>query len=412
MITKLKIDHYKSLHSIELFPKKVNIFVGPNGSGKSNIIDVLRFLKNAIQYDLDRAVSERHGIDSIREWSRGRPYNVNICIDISTESGYGSYSLSLGSSENHYVILREEATWTDEFTYVIGDEFDPEEPSFLQPSSEADDEDVTSIRRTQSFVRFRDGKVLLSTTAGNFVRERSMKIENADELFLPTTRSGMMSFWYNFTNISRSISDFEAYVIFPNTLREPQTPSNDLRLLSDGRNLTSVIKSMTKSRRGSRLKEDIVTGMNLIMPSLENIIIQSIGGFLVPVFRVTESDGRSHNFNVSQISDGSLRVLGLLTALYQPSRPSAIALEEPEQTVNPGVLGLLADSIQSQPDNSQLFVTTHSPDLLDKFDAQDVFAVDLHEGITRCDRVSDAQLDIVRNKLFSLGELMSIEGIS
>ena len=75
--------------------------------------------------------------------------------------------------------------------------------------------------------------------------------------------------------------------------------------------------------------------------------MQLIGGFLAPVFEVQEGENAQHEFNVSQISDGTLRMLGLLTALYHPNRPQVIALEEPEQTVNPGVLLILADAIKT-----------------------------------------------------------------
>jgi predicted ATPase len=82
------------------------------------------------------------------------------------------------------------------------------------------------------------------------------------------------------------------------------------------------------------------------MPTLESINIQGLGGLMVPIFRVREDAGRIHNFNVSQISDGTLRVIGILTAPYQPNRAEVLALEEPEQTVNPAIVGLLAEAIQ------------------------------------------------------------------
>jgi predicted ATPase len=152
--------------------------------------------------------------------------------------------------------------------------------------------------------------------------------------------------------------------------------------------------------------------MRLVMPSLDSIRIQSLGGLMVPAFRVKESSGKTHDFNVSQISDGTLRMLGLLTALYQPAIPYTLAMEEPEQTINPGVLSILAESIVEVSAKTQMLVTTHSPDFLDKFnDPSVVFSVNMNDGITRSGPIQESQLKAVRDHLFSLGELMAIEGL-
>jgi predicted ATPase len=168
---------------------------------------------------------------------------------------------------------------------------------------------------------------------------------------------------------------------------------------------------MRRTKRGSEAISQIVDAMKLILPNLERISILNVGGFLVPQFHVAEVGGRSHTFNVAQMSDGTLRVLGLLTALYQEPRPAIIALEEPEQTVNPGVLTVLADCIKEVSRRSQVIVTTHSPNLLDQFEPADVRTVELVGSKTRVGQVGTTQLGAVRDRLFTLGELMVAEGL-
>ena len=153
--------------------------------------------------------------------------------------------------------------------------------------------------------------------------------------------------------------------------------------------------------------------MRLVVPELENITVQSVGGFVTPQFRIFDpgSATKSHTFNVSQMSDGTLRILGLLVALYQDPRPSIIALEEPELTVHPGVLQLISDSILEVAETTQILVTTHSPVLIDKFDPSHVFAVESKGGVTVARPLSNIQKDAVKKRLFSLGELMTVEGL-
>ncbi|MCQ4062585.1 AAA family ATPase, partial [Klebsiella pneumoniae] len=77
--------------------------------------------------------------------------------------------------------------------------------------------------------------------------------------------------------------------------------------------------------------ESMLDALRIMMPHISDFRVISAGGYYVPVIKVTEPWGESHEFNMSQISDGTLRGLGILASFYQPSAPEIIALEEPEQ---------------------------------------------------------------------------------
>ena len=139
---------------------------------------------------------------------------------------------------------------------------------------------------------------------------------------------------------------------------------------------------MRKTKRGTEALNSITESMKALLPNLERISVLSVGGYLVPQFHMLEATGKRHVFYVSQMSDGTLRILGLLTALYQEPRPTIIALEEPEQTVNPGILPIIADAIREVSKNIQVIITTHSPHLLDQFDPSYVRPVELVAGKT------------------------------
>jgi predicted ATPase len=109
MITKLRIEHYKSIQSLELALRQVNIFVGPNGAGKSNIIDGIQFVRDALRYGLDAAITERHGLNSIRQWAPTRPYHIRIVLEIGSKAdarvGTGLFAFTLASRRDEYLIL-------------------------------------------------------------------------------------------------------------------------------------------------------------------------------------------------------------------------------------------------------------------------------------------------------------------
>lgn len=378
MITKLRIEHYKSIERVEISPGPLTIFVGPNGSGKSNIVDAVRFVRDSVVLGLDRSIADRHGIDSIRQWSPSRPYVVVMRVEVNTDYGHGYLSFSLESKSGTHIVKKEEGCWD------FGN-------SLARPR-------VSYSRNSKGFVEIKSGQD----------DPRKVEIDRSDELFLSQFEAQPFRFLVN------AIGSMEAYSIYPNVLRTPQKPSSDSRLYANGENLTSVYKQLASSKKQShvRARSEILSSMRLVMPSLDSIRIQSLGGLMVPAFRVKESSGKTHDINVSQISDGTLRMLGLLTALYQPAIPYTLAMEEPEQTINPGVLSILAESIVEVSAKTQMLVTTHSPDFLDKFnDPSVVFSVNMNDGITRSGPIQESQLQAVRDHLFSLGELMAIEGL-
>ena len=78
MLTSLHVQHFKSLEDVTVEFSPITILVGPNGSGKSNIVDALRFMRDAIVHGLDHAISERSGLDVLLQYSPRRPYILSM----------------------------------------------------------------------------------------------------------------------------------------------------------------------------------------------------------------------------------------------------------------------------------------------------------------------------------------------
>jgi predicted ATPase len=194
------------------------------------------------------------------------------------------------------------------------------------------------------------------------------------------------------------------YSIFPNAIREPQKLSNPFPLDEHGGNFASVLRHISKN--SPTTMQTIKNALRQLVPSVSDLRVNSVGGYLVTRLKhdAAGKDGSAW-FDLSQESDGTLRLLGLLVALYQRPRPTFIGIEEPELTVHPGTVRVLGDILVEASRRCQLLITTHSPDLLDQLSVESLRLVELAKGSTTVDSVSQTQVEAVRQNLFSPGEL-------
>ena len=166
-------------------------------------------------------------------------------------------------------------------------------------------------------------------------------------------------------------------------------------------------------KRDAPFLGEIKDALGNVVPGLTDFHVQRSGGFIVVKLRHSAEggEGAGSTYDLSQESDGTVRLLGLLTALYQPRSQSLIGIEEPELTIHPGALAVLADAMVDVSTRMQVLITTHSPDLIDRLPIESLRAVQIVDGCTKVGHVSDAQVTAVRDGLFTSGELHSMEGL-
>ena len=108
-ITKVWAKNFRSIADASVDLGGLTVLVGPNASGKSNVLDILRFIKDALRFDLEAAVSMRRGIDAIlRQESDTTPPSIEIGISARTTYYSTEYGFVLTTdSEGGYVVSRE-----------------------------------------------------------------------------------------------------------------------------------------------------------------------------------------------------------------------------------------------------------------------------------------------------------------
>lgn len=373
-LSSLKVQHYKSLDNVTVeFAPDVTVIVGPNGVGKSNFVDVLRFLRDAVVGDLEHAITKREGIGRLLQSYKTKPYKIGIqCQFLANEpeqSDQGNYEVQLKAvGKNNYAVDSEGMSY-----------------SFLPALKEE--------IQTNGFKRDKDDDLGPGVLA---LRSRYLSALEAVQFGGP---------------VAEHIGSWNFCTIYPNTLKRPALPDRDNALMESGENWASVIKALKRSPKGREALERIYDSMRAVIPTFEDVSIQTVGSYLVPLFNFRIEGDAVGGFDPVQLSDGTLRLFGILLAAYQLPRPQLLVIEEPEQTIYPGALAVLADVFKEVGQTTQVIITTHSPHLVQYFAPKQIRVATMHNGLTSIRPIHPHQMEAVNEGLLSLEEFMTGEGL-
>jgi predicted ATP-dependent endonuclease of OLD family len=124
------------------------------------------------------------------------------------------------------------------------------------------------------------------------------------------------------------------------------------------------------------------------------------------------------DFEPNELSDGTLRTLAILVALFQDRlgdafTTSLVGVEEPEAGVHPAAARIVLAAMQDACYTTQVLATTHSADMLHmgEVDLDSLLAVSAQDGITRIGPIDDVSRSVVEDQLFTVGELLQMDQI-
>jgi predicted ATPase len=374
MITRLQINNFRSLKHINLPLNSLNVLCGLNGSGKSNIVDSIRFLKDALRYGLKEAITKRGGIRDIL-CKTGHENEIQFRFEFSKSEMTGFYSFSIEKQEVRYHLKRESLS--------------------IQTNKNAKEDQSIHFDSTE--------KTLTETHKGTIKPIiYPDNIINNNDLALPALRTISTEL----SVVFQLLTNFSFYNIIPAHLRAPQILTEPYPLDEQGNNLYSTLKDLQE-------KTDNTALLNLLKAAIHNFnnySIETIGEYLIT--RIHYLPDRS--FELSQESEGTLKLLGLLTAMNQHvNKPSSLfVVEEPELNIYPETTCIIGEAIKELSLYSQVIITSHSPDLINTFHIDDLKVVQKNRGETIVGNIIKRQREAIDEKLFSAGEIMRMEGFT
>ena len=368
-ITRVFLKNYKSIAVCDVQLQPLTFLVGRNGSGKSNFLDALRFVADALNLSLDHALRDRGGINDVRRRSRGHPNHFSIRLEFVLPEGLtGHYAFRIGTRPpGGYEVQTEECQIQNE--------------QLLTP---------------EEYFRVESGTV--TDTSAEVAPAAA-----SDRLYL-VNASGLPEFRPVYDAFSR----MGFYNLNPDKIRDLQAPDPRDVLLRDGSNLTSVFTKLSPI-----VKKNIEKYLSAVVPGIHTVDVKGFGPKETLEFRQdVAGDTHRWRFLANNMSDGTLRVLGILVALFQgddaQKSVTLVGIEEPETALHPGAVAVLLDGLRDAANRTQIIITTHSPELLDDkhLNVNSILAVEAHDGDTVIAPVDEASRSVVQDRLFTAGELL------
>ena len=328
-----RIKNFKSLGDVDLNFRDLTILVGPNASGKSNCLEALRFLSKLLK---EPELPSLKYMDSILRVGEKEIFYELTIEDDEDNNDKIEYSLVLSISENNTLINREyllvnkiEVINIIDGKGKVNDENG--ENSLPYEFSEGDGPTLADVGKY--------GNKPITKKLASYIKDWKFYDVDPDSV----RRHSIMS----------------KFVIYKYLQHDERIPSLD----TDGSEVEDVLQYWARHDKNKfdEVSQELYDCLKIKL-QLDDVA--------EPLIKVIEEDGKK--IALSNMSDGTLRLIAYFIMLYQSDVPTLIGIEEPERNFHPGILQDIADMIKRLSKRTQVIFTTHSSQLLDCFSTEEI----------------------------------------
>jgi predicted ATPase len=363
-IESIRLKNFKAFDELELTKlPDLAIFVGANGVGKTTLFDVFGFLSDALKNNVRQALARRGGYKEVLSRGKNGPieFELQFRLDIAKINRLVTYRLEISEEVGKPVILREILRYKrgkfgspfhfldfsrgEGYAITNEEDFDKKDEELDREPQKLGSSDILAIKGLGQFERFK---------AANAFREF---IEN----------------WH--------VSDFHI-----SDARGSRDAGYSEHLSQTGENLPLVAQFMYENHPEIFLS--VLDKMKQRVPGIQNVSAEStVDGRIVLRFK----DGSFKDpFISNYVSDGTIKMFAYLILLYDPNPHPLLCIEEPENQLYPSLLTELLEEFRLYAKNGgQVFVSSHSPDLINAASIEEVFWLVKKDGYTKINRTSE-----------------------
>ena len=401
MLKRIHVKGYKSFTDLEVEIEPLTVLMGPNAAGKSNFLDALQLLS---KLGASRTLKEAFDVPY-----RGKPLE----------------SFSFGEQGIKGLVARERLRFSIEADLRLSDAIirsvDQHIRDMRSPGSDAPDRgngkrparvrerdlryriEVEMLPRA-GVLRVADEYLTALNQRGEPTGKRKPFLERqGDRLhlrhegqahptyydrFLDRSILSMPHYPPHYPHLVAARRELESWLFFYFEPRERMRAANPVKEVRHiglmGEELAAFLNTLKAT--DERQFRGIEKALHMLMPNIDGIEVE-VSDLGEVELRVREGDVA---VPAGVLSEGTLRMLGLLALTGVEEGPALVGFEEPENGVHPRRIQLIAELLNTQKtlNNSQYIVTTHSPVLVDLLDARSLFVVKRNHRTTRIESFS------------------------
>jgi len=380
MIKRVKIEGYKSFNSLELQLSPLSVIFGPNASGKSNLLDALYFLSRAVCKKNLKEAFEGHrglplesfyygdeGYDSLLK-KNNIQFTIEVDVEISAtirkkvEEIVQAKRKGIDSPDSSKKIITEHL-----LRYHLTIEALPE-TGYLRVMDErlcAIKQNGEEKKSRSPFLELMENRISLRMEGQAHPIFHEMGLDHtivSTALYEPH--------YPHITAFRMELANWYTYYLEPKTLMREEVPLAEIDSLGPrGENLAAFLNTL--KHKHNKDFESLNLSLKRILPTDTSIEVEHLKEGRVGLRLFENGIG----FSARLISEGTLRLIGLLCAIHPQNPATMVAFEEPENGVHPVRLKIISDVLKnaSQSYGKQIFITTHSSILPGYFENDNLF---------------------------------------
>jgi len=345
-LDRLILKGYKSIKSIEVEFRDINILIGANGAGKSNFIGFFNFMRKLIEKELELTIAQMGGANKVLYF--GIKTTQELFLDLHFPPN--RYKASLIPTEDNKLVFKEENSYIDS-----------SKKNFIKPNIGGTETNLPFYRQS-----------------GNSVNDYIVMYINDWKV-------------YHFHDTSKS-----------SPMKQPCRIDDYYSLAVDGHNIAAYLYFIRENYE--RTYKKIVRTIQRVAPFFHDFILEPDVVNRDMIKLRWKHKGSDLYFDANDLSDGTIRFICLTTLLLQPNLPTMILIDEPELGLHPFALKILASLFRVASKDTQIIASTQSSTFADFFEAEDILIVDREENATVIKRLDSTNLKEWLED-YSIGEL-------
>jgi predicted ATPase len=382
MIRAITIDNYKSYTEFSVKLKPLSVLFGPNAAGKSNFLDALQLLsqltsakvlKNAFDFPYRGKPIESFSFppDGVEGLLRQDTVSFRMTVDVELSSALmARINKEIGDMRRGVVGDRDEPVreWVMEnlLQYSIVVEFMPKQ-GYLRIR----DESLAALRKDMKGIKESRNPFLCKTDDG---RRLSLRLEGQAhptyfDLGMDHTILSLPLYPPHYPHITAFKRELEGWRFFyfePRIQMRQTAPTvkEAHHIGQMGEDLVSYIHGLKLDPLKASKFQSLNRALKSLIPSIDTVDTR-VDTKTGEIELIINENGRPVSSRL--MSEGTLRLLGLLTIAGDKDNTTVICFEEPENGVNPRKIKEIAEFLKrTATGDTQVIATTHSPVLPDQ----------------------------------------------